>query len=188
MLVQQHIKQIIEMALPQHWIFSEEAAAAASAEYTRLLSQITPNKFGNTVLWTAAGVYSLASYQIPRNADYTIVMRVECYTVNLTAGAADYGFQQPPPPGAAYWELTPSGTGTANIVSDETMQSHVMLDCDEQRFFQAGQTITLKGDFNVSPDGNTRNVRTLVYCYNVSSEIMERIGGLQINEPPSSGV
>lgn len=186
MLVQQHIKQLIDMALPYRLAGNEPTAF--DKEYARLLSQIQPVKFGNTVQWTAAGIYDLAVYQVPRNADYLIVMRVECYTVNLTSGATDYGVFQPVPPGKAYWEITPSGTGTTRIVSDETMQSHVMCDVDEQRFFSAGELATLKGDFLVSPDGQTRNVRSLVYSYLIGNEIIERIGGMPITEPPSQGV
>lgn len=190
MLVQQHIEQLIKMAMPQRFLVAANDAErqAFADEHSRLLSQITPVKFGNTVLWLAAGTYDLAQYQIPRNAEWLVVMRVETYTVNLTSGAGDYGIQEPVPPGAAYWQRTPAGTGSTEILSDETMQSHVMCDVDEHRFFSSGNTITLVGDFLVSPDGDTRNVRTLVYAYNVGSEIMERLGGTGIYEPPSVGV
>lgn len=189
MLVQEHIRQLVALAAPHlAYATTPEQLLSFQAEHSRLVSQIKPIKFGNVALWTAATTYTLAAYQVPRDGEYNIVMRVECYTVNLTSGATDYGVIQPPPPGNAYWQITPAGTGNSRIVTDQTMQSHVMLDVDEFKIFSQGEMITLIGDFNVSPDGNTRNVRTLVYSYNVGKEIVERIGGIDILEPPSTGV
>lgn len=190
MLVQKHIEQLIRLSAPHLYTNAPtiEAADQMSKEHARLLSQIVPVKFGNTARWAAATTYDLASIQIPRNAEWLCLMRVECYTVNLTAGASDYGVYQPVPPGKAYWQETPAGTGTVRILTDENMQSHVMCDVDEMRFFSAGRTISLIGNFNVSPDGSTRDVRTTCYAYNIGSEIIERLGGLAIYEPPSTGV
>lgn len=174
------------MAAP--FLRNGEDQQAATNEYFRLLSQIQPVKFGNTVLWTAATTYTLAQFQTPREAVYCVVMRVESYTVNLTSGATDYGVYQPPPPGKAYWQTTAAGSSTAYLASDDTMQSHVMLDVDEFRIFGPGEFITLTGEFLVSPDGLTRNVRATVYAYLVAAELIERIGQNVIFEPPSTGV
>ena len=179
MLIQQHIKQLVEMAAP----YCKDRESVL-----RLQSQIQPVKFGNTVQWAAAAEYTLALFQVPRDAVYCVIMRVECYTVNLTSGAADYGTYQPPPPGKAFWRTGQSGSTAQYIVSDDQQQSHTMLDCDEMRLFAPGQNIDLVGDFLVSPDGLTRNVRTLVYGYLVAAEVIEHIGQNMVYEPPDTGV
>ena len=119
---------------------------------------------------------------------YLIVLRVECYTVNLTNGAADYGMNEPPPPGKAFWRYTPYGTGVSYDLTDVNAQSHLLLDVDEFKIFKGGYNISLIGDFLATADGDTRNVRTLVYAYNVGAQIVERIGGNEVIEPPSTGV
>jgi hypothetical protein len=190
MLIQSHIESLIKLARPHLFqsARSDEHQTQNESDYAQLLSQIKPVKFGNTVFWLAAGTYDLAQFQIPRNADYCAVLRVECYTVDLASGASDFGVYEPVPPGKAYWQITPAGTGTPRIVTDSGQQSHVMCDVDEFRFFPAGETITLTGNFSVSPDGNIRNVRTLVYAYLLGPEIMRYIGGVDVYEGPGSGV
>jgi hypothetical protein len=158
------------------------------AEWQSLWNQISPVKFGNTVLWSAATEYTLADYQIPREAEYNIVLRVECYTLNLTSGAADYGMSEPPPPGKAFWRYIPYGSGVSYNLTDITAQSHLLLDVDEFKIFKAGYNLALIGNFNAASDGATRNVRTIVYSYNVGAGIVERIGGNTIMEPSSNGV
>lgn len=165
-----------------------EGIAEFDREYHRLLSMIKPIKYGNVAFWDAAATYTLAQYQVPRNTGANIVMRVENYTVNLTSGAADYGTFQPPPPGTAYWQAQAAGSSTTEILTDPNMQSHVMLDVDDFKIFLPGQNVVLVGDFIASPDGNERNVRTTVYSYNVTAELIERFGGITAIEPPSSGV
>lgn len=191
MLVLEHIYQLVTAAAPHLRGYGRNGPPLDSpdrAEWQMLWNQIKPVKFGNTVQWDAATEYTLAFYQIPRNGVYNVVLRVECYTVNWTSGDPDFGLNEPPPPGKAFWRYTPYGTGTSYDLTDIQAQSHLLLDVDEFKIFKGGYNISLIGDFNVSPDGQTRDVRTIVYSYNVGAQIVERIGGNVVIEPPSTGV
>jgi hypothetical protein len=163
-LIQEHMRQIVKACRP-----------ATREEWIELWSDIQPVKFGATVNWLAAAQYTLALYQVPRER-FNIVLRVECYTVNLTSGAADYGSYEPPPPGTAFWEYVPYGTGTVYVRTDENSPVQLLLDCDEYIIAQGGYNTALIGDFAVSPDGATRAVRTLCYSYNVGPRIVDLIG------------
>jgi hypothetical protein len=193
MLVLEHMKQLVYAAAPHlaahhHSDGRKHDDCPDCLEFHSLWNQIKPIKYGNTVLWEAATIYTLADYQIPRDATYHIVLRVECYQVDWTNGAADLGMNEPPPPGKAYWEYIPYGTGTVYVLTDVSAQSHLLLDVDEFKIFKQGYTVALIGNFNASPDGLTRDVRTTVYGYDVGAQIVERIGGNTVIEPPSSGV
>lgn len=150
-----------------------------------LLADIKPIKFGNVVNWNAATTYTLADYEIPRDS-FNIVMRVECYTLDLTPGEPDFGLSEPPPPGFAYWQYSGYGTGGVEIITDQQARSHLILDADAQMVFRAGMNVQLIGNFSVSPDAVARTVRTLVYSYNCGSAIADRVGILQELIPVSS--
>ena len=192
MLVLEHIKQLVVAAAPHlashhHDDKKQHRDCLDCALWHSLWNQIKPIKYGNTVQWEAATTYTLADYQIPRDAAYHIVLRVECYTVDLTSGAADYGLSEPPPPGKAFWEYIPYGTGTTYVLTDVNAQSPLLLDVDDFKIFKQGYTVALIGNFLVSPDALTRAVRTTVYGYDVGPQIVERIGGNTVIEPPSTG-
>lgn len=175
MLVLEHMKQLVRACNPQ-----------SRAEWTELWSQINPVKFGNAVNWTAAADYTLADYQIPRES-HLIVLRVECYTVNFTNAAADYGMFEPPPSNYAFWEYTPYGSGSvSDPLSDQSARSHLALDADEFLIFQGGFNASLIGTFVASPDGLTRQVRTLVYGYTCGPQIIEMVGAGQAIIAPST--
>ncbi len=166
MLIQEHIKQLIQLANPKD-----------DKEYDFFYSQITPVKFGSTVSWLAADQYGLARYQVPREASFCVVLRVECYTVNFTNGAPDYGAFEPPPPGQAFWEYTtPGGAQVIEVITDQNAPVQRLLDADEYLFLQSGYEAVLIGDFAASPDGLTRAVRTLVYAYNIGPDLGGRLG------------
>lgn len=167
MLVLEHLKQIVAACDPQ-----------TAKEYRELWASIKPVKFGNTVSWSAAAQYALAQYQVPRDV-HNLVLRVECYTINFTSGAADYGLYEPPPPGDAFWQYIPYGTGTTYNLTDPDAPAQLALDADEFLIFRGGYNATLIGDFSVAPDGATRLVRTLVYSYNCGSAVIDRIGSNQ---------
>jgi hypothetical protein len=191
MLVLEHIHQLVAAAAPElaHYGRSGPPQGHPDREgWLRLWNQISPVKFGNTVLWNAAGNYTLADYQIPRDGAYLVVLRVETYTINWTSAAQDFGVNEPPPPGKAFWRYIPYGTGVSYDLTDTNAQSHLLCDVDDFKIFKSGYTVALIGNFNVSPDAQTRNVRTTVYAYNVGSQIVERIGGSVVFEPPSTGV
>ena len=177
MLVLEHMKQLVKACNPQ-----------TREEWQELWSQIKPVKFGNKVNWLDADQYTLADYQIPLNA-YLVVLRVETYTVNQTSGATDYGMYEPPPMNYAFWQYTPYGTGTVSYpLTDSTARSQLALDSDEFLIFSGGDGMNLNliGDFVASPDGDTRQVRTLVYGYDCGPQVVERIGAGQAIIAPSS--
>lgn len=125
----------------------------------------------------------LGRYQVPDEAAYNIVMRVETYTVNLTAGAADYGMFEPPPPGFAFWQYTPYGAGSTFVQTSPTAPVQRLCDADEFLIFKGGYNLELRGDFTASPDAATRNVRTVVYSYNVGAFVADRIGVGEVEIP-----
>jgi len=189
MLIQEHLKQLVWMAAPElqfhHHAKGETYKDCADCIlHQELLADIKPIKFGNNIDWTAAAEYALADYQIPRDT-VNIVMRVECYTVNWTNAANDFGMSEPPPPGTAWWQYAAYGTGGTVILTDQNAQVQLLLDSDEFLIFRAGYNAQLIGNFAVSPDGQTRQVRTLVYSYNCGSSIADRIGILQAMVPVS---
>ncbi len=192
MLVLEHMKQLVYAAAPHlaahhHADGRQHDSCPDCNEFHSLWNQIKPIKYGNTVQWNAAANYTLADYQIPRDAAYHVVLRIECYTVSLISGDGDYGMSEPPPPGKAFWEYIPYGTGTTYVLTDANAQSHIMLDVDDFKIFKQGYTVALIGAFLVSPTATVRNVRTVVYGYDVGSQIVERIGGNTVIEPPSTG-
>lgn len=175
MLVLEHMKQLVKACNPQ-----------SREEWQQLWSQINPVKFGNTVNWMAAGTYNLALYQIPRES-YLVVLRVETYTVNNTSGAADFGIFEPPPSNYAFWQYLPYGSGTVSYpLTDQNARSHLALDADDFLIFQGGFNVALQGTFVVSPDGQTRQVRTLVYGYSCGPQVIELIGAGQAIIAPST--
>lgn len=165
MLILKHKNQLVEACYPKD-----------DEERKKLWADIKPVKFGQTVLWLAATQYALARYQVPDEAAYNIVCRVETYVVNLTAGAVDYGMIEPPPPGFAFWQYVPYGTGATYTLTSPGAPVQRLLDADEFLIFKGGYNLTLIGDFTASPDGITRNVRTLVYSYNVGTMVADRLG------------
>jgi len=175
MLVLEHMKQLVKACNPQ-----------SKAEWNELWSQINPVKFGNTVNWAAAANYTLADYQVPRESAL-IVLRVQCYTVDYTSGATDFGMYQPPPGNYAFWQYTPYGSGSvSDPLTDDLARSHLALDADEFLIFQGGYNAALIGTFVVSPDGLTRQVRTLVYGYTCGPQVVEMVGAGQAIIAPST--
>lgn len=146
--------------------------------YKKLWSDIKPVKYGNTATWNSANTYNIAIYQVPRNLS-NIVLRVDCYVVNWTAGAADLGQIEPPPEGFAYWEYQRTGSTNAQSVTDIFMQSQVMLNAEEFLVFSGGNDAVLIGNFEAPPDHDDRKIHTVVYSYNCGAEIIDRIGSNQ---------
>jgi len=172
MLVLEHLKQLIEACNP-----------ANRAEWERLWADIKPVKFGNTIDWTTAQEYVLASYQVPDEAAYNVVLRVECYTVATAIAATDYGMFEPPPPGTAFWRYVPFGTGATYNLTDTNAPVQRLLDADELLLFKGGYNANLIGNFAANPSADTREVRTLVYGYNVGALIADKIGRAEAEIP-----
>lgn len=170
MLIAQHIKQIVELCNP-----------TSPEEFRELASQIRPVKFGNNVAWSSANQYTLAQYQVPQESTL-LILRTECYTVNLTAAASDYGIFEPPPPGEAWWVYyPPDGSGLNGVdVTSRLMKTHLALDADEFLLFQGNYNAALIGDFDATSDSATRQVRTLCYGYLIGPQITERLGSSRV--------
>lgn len=144
--------------------------------WTRLWADIRPVKYGNTLTWNSAALYSLARYAVP--LDYShIVMRVDCYAVDWAAGATNQGVRLCPPPGMAYWQLEQIGQA-AQLLTDEFMPIQIMLEQEEFLIMRGGYEAVLIGNFTAPPNSD-KTVRTFVMGYNVGSEITERIGSNQ---------
>lgn len=170
MLILEHKKQLVAACDPQ-----------SPEQFREYWSQIRPVKFGNAVSWSGANTYTLAQYQVPQESSL-IVLRTECYTVNLTSGAADYGMFEPPPPGEAWWVYFPpdgSGLNPVNVTS-QLMNTHLALDADELLIFSGGNNAALLGAFDAPSDGATRIVRALVYSYLVGPAVADLIGASKV--------
>lgn len=161
----------------------ELAKPKDDAQYMEFYASIKPVKFGNTPLWTAAGEYNLASYQIPRELSYVAVCRVECYEMDRTAAAADFGLQLAPPSGTAYWQYQTSAGVALETLTDRNAPVQRLLDADEYLFFTGGNNLVLVGNLLASPDANTREIRTLVYGYNLSSILASRLARSEVEIP-----
>jgi hypothetical protein len=137
---------------------------------------IQPVKFGNSVLWASVPV-TLASYQIPIDAPYMLILRVECYTTTFTPGAAGFGIFSPPPPTTAKWVYTNIVSFTGNAYPVTPVEpGHVLLDADEFLFAKGGETVALIANPSPNPDTAVRNVRTLVYGYLLGALVANRLG------------
>jgi hypothetical protein len=112
-----------------------------------------------------------------------VVCRVETYTVNWTSGAADFGAFEPPPPGFAHWQYQLPTGATLQDITWTTAPDQRLLDADEYMFFKGGYDLVLIGSFAASPDGATRDVRTLVYAYNIGPELAMRLGRDEVTIP-----
>lgn len=172
MIQLQHKKLLVDSCYPRD-----------EAERLKLWSDIKPIKYGNEVFWQAATTYALAQYQVPDEAAYHVVLRVECYVVNLNAGATDYGQFEPPPPGTAFWQYVPYGAGATYNVTGAAIPSHKMLDVDEFLFFKGGYVLTLTGNLNATADGATRLLRTVVYGYNIGAMVADKLGAFESETP-----
>jgi len=151
-------------------------------EHLKILSQLTelpisgikPVRFGFKLNWSASATVTLASCLIP-DSTALVVLRTECYVVNLTSGAADYGYYQPPPPGTAWW-LTANDVNTSGQnFTDPNAPTHLVCDTDELIFFPSGRYVNLVATLEVSPDGATRAIRTTCYGYYVPAGVVDRL-------------
>jgi hypothetical protein len=144
----------------------------------RYWHDIQPVKFGNAITWMPSPTpVTLASYQIPIDAPYMLILRVECYTTTFTPGAAGFGVFSPPPPAQAKWVYTNivSFTGNSYPVSP-ALPGHILLDVDEFLFAKGGETIALIASPGAAPDTATRYIRTLVYGYLLGALVANRLG------------
>lgn len=178
----QDMAQIVWSAAPELRIYGLQGPNKDDAGYDlwkELWAGIKPIKYGNSVTWSDSGQLNLARYQIPLDS-YHCILRVRTYTINYTAAAGDLSVPAPPPPGTAYWQLQQLGTTAAQTMTDPDAPVQTMTDCEEFLIFPGGYFATLILDLSSAPpNAQSREVRTLVYSYDISGEIANRIGGNQ---------
>lgn len=149
-------------------------------EATRLWHDIKGVKFGNIREFEAVAPaqYEFAAYQIPEDASYMLIMRVECYTVSFVAAAPDFGLFGPPPSGFAFWEYTDVSLtfGTEYRITPR-IPIHLLCDTEELLLAKGGNRVSLSADgVPNNPDANARFIRTLVYAYLISPLIADKLG------------
>ena len=147
--------------------------------WRKLWDAIKPVKFGNSVSWTDATELVLARNQVPRDMS-RVVLRVKTQTINYTAAAGDLSVVSAAPPGSAWWQYESLGSSVAQIITDPDAPVQTMTNCEEFLIFKGGYYITLNLNLSSAPpNAQTREVRTLVYSYNINAEIADRIGANQ---------
>lgn len=173
------IADIIWRAAPELRVYDINGPGKDEAGYElwrKFEAAIQPVKFGNTVSWTDDTSLVLARYQVPRDF-FNVVLRVQTNTINYTAAAGDLSVVSVAPPGTAYWEYQSLGSTQSQVLTDTDAPVQTMTNCEEFLVFSGGQYIVLTLNLSSAPpNAQTRSVQTLVYSYNVSAEIADRIG------------
>lgn len=165
MLQLEHKKRIVDACYPD-----------SKQEALELWHDIKPIKFGNFTQWLeVAGANELASYQIPQDAPYLLILRVECYVTTFVAAAAGFGMHSPPPNSNAFWAFTDASLTTPEILTPQ-VPIHILTDSDEILFAKGDHRITLVSDLPAPPDGNARFIRTLIYGYLCGALVSGKIG------------
>jgi len=151
-------------------------------EAIELWHDIKSVKFGLSVELLAVpppnGAYTLASYQIPEDASYMVIVRTEVYTFTFVPAAPDFGEHGPPPPGFALWRYTDIVTAFGNQYAiTPRVAIHLLADAEEFLFAKGGNRVALTTEsVPANPDANARFVRTLVYAYLIGPRVADRIG------------
>jgi hypothetical protein len=168
MLILEHRKRLVDACYP-----------SSPEEATELWHDIRTVKFGQTIelVDPAPPSYELASYQIPEDGSYLVVLRTECYTFTFDPAAPGFGTFGPPPPGIAYWEYTDlSVSFLTEYRLTPRLQAQILLDSEEMLFAEGGNRLGLTAEFPANPDANERFVRTLVYAYLIGPKVADKIG------------
>lgn len=165
MLQLEHKKRIVDGCYPE-----------SHADALKLWHDIKPVKFGGPVQWIEVeGTNELAAYQVPQDAPYLLILRVECYVTTFIAAAPGFGQFAPPPNSSAFWAYT-DASSTAPERITPVLPITVLCDSDEFLFARGDQRLTLISDLPAPPDGNARFIRTLVYAYLLGAMVADRIG------------
>lgn len=189
MLQLQHMHRIVE-ACYSSW--SEETRAlwrkrnrepseremreAWNEERLTLWHDIKPVKFGESQTWQSIGGGTpLATYQIPEDAAYMLILRTECYVTTFDETAVGFGQFSPPPDGTASWQYTDLAVGSTYRITPE-LPIHILCDADEMLFAKGDHLLQLLAAIS-PPDAVTRFIRTLVYGYLIGAKVAGRIGG-----------
>jgi hypothetical protein len=190
MLQLQHMKRIVDACYPS---WSEEAMAswkkrgkepserelkeAWNKEAQELWHDIKAVKFGNSTLWDDSTFLSLATYQIPEDAAYMLILRTECYITTFDPTAVGFAQFAPPPRGTAAWQYTDLSVGSNQYRITPQVPMHILCDTDEMLFAKGDHLLELIIS-TVSADEATvdRFIRTTVYGYLCGAKIAGRIG------------
>lgn len=166
-IVNQHIQSLVDACFP-----------TSPEEASRIWHDIKPVRFGNRLQWAnSASRQILAAYQVPDDAGYLVILRVECYTYTETATAPGFRNFEPPPAGNLQWFVN-SGAGPEEYTA--LVPTHILADVDEYLVFKAGVGVSLEGVLNAPPDANARFIRTLVYGYVLSAHVADQLGSGEI--------
>jgi hypothetical protein len=165
MLQLEHKKRIVDACYPE-----------SLQEAIKLWNDIKPVKFGNSITW-AEGTDELANYQIPEEASYMLILRVECYTTTVVAAAPGFGMFSPPPLGTvAYWQYTDISLTDPTYRLTSQLPIHLLADVDEFLIAKGGHEVSLVATLPAPPDGNPRSIETTVYAYLLSGDIADKLG------------
>lgn len=167
MLITKHIKQLVDACHPK-----------TPEEAEDLQHEIKPVKFGDRHIWiNSASAQVLATYQIPEDAGYLIILRTECYVYTPTSTVAGFRNFSPPPEGQLQWIIN-AGGGNEELTA--LVPAHILADVDELLIIKAGNSITLQGVLGAPPTADTWLVRTLVYAYHVGPTVADQIGAAEV--------
>lgn len=164
MLQLDHMKRIVDACYPR----SIEDAAA-------LWHDIKPVKFGDEVPIVSGQTTVFATYTIPEDAAYLLILRVEAYSTGLFPGVANFGLFAPPPPSDVWWQYSDIPAGTTYRLTN-VVDGFIFLDTDEFLFAKGGHSLSIMGIVNTHPDDTGRFLRTLVYSYLIGALIADRLG------------
>lgn len=165
MLQLAHIKRIVELCNP-----------ASPEEAIELQHDIKPVKFGQSQQWITSGSLPLATYQVPEDAAYMLILRTECYVTTFDNAAQGFQNFSPPPSGEASWQYTDLGAGVDDYRITPELPMHILCDSDEMLFAKGDHLVELIIG-TTAPDAVVRFIRTLVYGYLVGAKIAGRLGG-----------
>ena len=146
-------------------------------EALKMWHDIKPIKFGDIQPWTLGGVdLELASYQVPQDASYLLITRVECYVFTNNPAVAGFGQHMPPPTGNALWVSSEVvGITTNETTFTPTVPAHLLLDTEEFLLIRGDNRAVLRIFIN-APFTTDLFIRTLVYGYLIGALVAGKIG------------
>ena len=164
MLQLQHMRRIVDACYP-----------TSNDEAIELWHDIKPVKFGESQTWVTSGFLPLATYSIPEDSAYMIILRTECYTTTFDETAPGFGQFSPPPSGTASWQFTDITSGNSQYRITPSLPMHLLCDSDEMVFAKGDHLLQLIIS-TTPPDAVTRLIRTLVYGYLCGAKISGKLG------------
>jgi hypothetical protein len=162
------------LQLEHKWRIVEACFPQSSGEALEMWHDIKPVKFGTSQFF--ATTLQLAAYQVPEDAAYLLILRVECYATGFVPTNPNYGRFMPPPQGVAQWLYTDVNLTTPQYQISPLQAINIYADTDEFLFAKGDHRIALTATLNPRADSATVIVRTLVYGYLLGALLADRIG------------